>query len=63
MKVTLLYTNETNEVIDVREEFVYDISELSQDRQFKKALNRTIRDLTKLRKLLYIWEHKPRGGV
>lgn len=55
MKVTLLYTNEANEVIDVREEFVYDISELSQDRQFKKALNRTIRDLTKLRKLLYIW--------
>ena len=63
MKVTLLYTNEANEVIDVREEFVYDISELSQDRQFKKALNRTIRELTKLRKLLYIWEHKPRGGV
>ena len=61
MKVTLLYTNEANEVIDVREEFVYDISELSQDRQFKKALNRTIRDLTKLRELLYTW--KRRGGV
>ena len=54
MKVTLLYTNEANEVIDVREEFVYDISELSQNRQFKRTLNRTIRDLTKLRKLLYI---------
>ena len=61
MKVTLLYTNEANKVIDVREEFVYPISELSQVRQFKKALNRTIRDLTKLRELLYSWERK--GGV
>lgn len=61
MKVTLLYTNEANEVIDVREEFVYDISELSQNRQFKRTLNRTIRDLTKLRELFYTWERK--GGV